>query len=487
MKKEYINSGRITYPSTSLNKLYIIALTVVAVLSIVGQVLIQHFLSKQSSDSYLLNVSGRQRMLSQRICKLSLQISKEKDRKHAFELDTALKVWKKFHDGLSLHNASIIAGNNSEAVTALFKNVNPYFFNIYSNAHVIIKSSYPVYNQSKIDSSLKIILDNERMYLIGMERVVLQYEYEAREKVIHLKQIEMLLLALTLCVLFLEGFYIFRPASIKIKSTMEELIDAKEKLKNINKVLESRIRDRTEELSEKNLELEVKNNELIMINKDLDTFVYTTSHDLKGPIINIEGLVKALDSEIPESKANTKELISMMYESLEKFKTVLHQLADTGKAKLDAQNGGSLVSFKEVLDEIKVSIHDVIVSSDAEIKENFSSAPTIKFSPKNLRSILYNLITNSIKYRSPERAPVIFISTEILDNYLLLKVSDNGLGIHKEDISKVFSIYKRIHTHIEGTGVGLSIVKSIIENNGGKIQLESEPGKGSIFTIYFKV
>ncbi len=128
----------------------------------------------------------------------------------------------------------------------------------------------------------------------------------------------------------------------------------------------------------------------------------------------------------------------------------------------------------------------MIKSSKAEIHVETDSHPVIKFSKKNLKSVIYNLLSNAIKYRSAERKPEIFISTEQQDGYLTLKIKDNGLGVEKDKQSKMFSMFKRFHDHVEGTGVGLYIVKKIVENAGGKIEVESEVNKGTTFTIFFK-
>jgi signal transduction histidine kinase len=103
-----------------------------------------------------------------------------------------------------------------------------------------------------------------------------------------------------------------------------------------------------------------------------------------------------------------------------------------------------------------------------------------------MRSVLYNLINNSIKYASPDRHPVIKITSQKTDKYDIISVTDNGLGLKPSDREKVFSIFKRVHLHVEGSGVGLFLVKRIIENGGGRVELESEEGVGSTFKLYFK-
>jgi signal transduction histidine kinase len=96
-------------------------------------------------------------------------------------------------------------------------------------------------------------------------------------------------------------------------------------------------------------------------------------------------------------------------------------------------------------------------------------------------------LSNAIKYKSFERDPEVLIKTERVEDYLLLIVKDNGLGMDLKKESKIFSMFKRLHDHVEGTGVGLYLVKRIIDNSGGKVEVESEVGIGSTFKIYFKI
>src|SRR5690606_12139833 len=126
-----------------------------------------------------------------------------------------------------------------------------------------------------------------------------------------------------------------------------------------------------------------------------------------------------------------------------------------------------------------------IKGSEAEIVPDFSKAPSINFSKKNLKSILQNLISNSVKFRSPYRKPKVMVDTEKTeDGYIVLRVRDNGLGIKEKDHDKLFSMYCRLNADIPGTGVGMAIVKRLVENAGGKIELESKIGEGSTFKVF---
>ena len=104
-----------------------------------------------------------------------------------------------------------------------------------------------------------------------------------------------------------------------------------------------------------------------------------------------------------------------------------------------------------------------------------------------VESILYNLISNAIKYRDPERSPHIAIKTTHENEFVCLAVMDNGLGIDlKKYKQNIFSLYKRFHLHVEGKGLGLYLVKTQIEALGGRVEVRSEPNEGTTFQIYFK-
>lgn len=238
-------------------------------------------------------------------------------------------------------------------------------------------------------------------------------------------------------------------------------------------------------------ELKSKNEELIKINADLDNFIYTASHDLKAPMSNIEGLLstmrESLQMEHEKLSEDTEFIIQLMEGSITRFKNTIQDLTEITKVQKIEEEDVKEINFKEVLEDVKFSIYNKITESKAAIETDFSKAATIKFSKKNLNSILYNLLGNAIKYQDKNRAPQIFIKTDIDSGYIVLTINDNGLGIGKENQSKMFTMFKRFHDHVEGTGIGLYIVKRIIDNAGGKIEVESELGTGTTFKVFFKI
>jgi signal transduction histidine kinase len=123
------------------------------------------------------------------------------------------------------------------------------------------------------------------------------------------------------------------------------------------------------------------------------------------------------------------------------------------------------VSVSQIIEEVTTDL-DKLMQDNEVILHKKIEVDQLSIAPKNLRSIIYNLLSNAIKYRSQERTPEITIETKMQDKYILIKVEDNGIGIAENNLPKVFTMFKRFHTHVEGTGIGLYIVKRIVENAG---------------------
>ncbi|WP_242918641.1 sensor histidine kinase [Pontibacter liquoris] len=236
--------------------------------------------------------------------------------------------------------------------------------------------------------------------------------------------------------------------------------------------------------------LEHKNNELQKINLDLDNFIYTASHDLRSPITNIEALISLLTEELQESaclNTHTDEIFQRILSSISRFKQTIDDLTEISRLQndLDESRTEEIINISEVYDEILADMDYPTRHKICFIQTDFQ-VHQLQFSRKNFRSILYNLISNAIKYQSPERDCILKIQTRLQEPYVLLCVNDNGLGITERQREQLFTMFKRFHDHVEGTGIGLYMVKRIIDNAGGKIKVESEDGKGTTFKIYLK-
>ena len=244
-----------------------------------------------------------------------------------------------------------------------------------------------------------------------------------------------------------------------------------------------------EKLTKTKEELSVKNDELLKINYDLDTFVYTASHDLKSPVLNIEGLVMALDEILAEDpqKKEVYKIIHLINNSIARFKNTILDLTEISKLQKNFSSLPEKINCREIIQEVIAGLQDQIVKAQAEITVDIVDFREFEFSKKNFQSIIYNLLSNAIKYCCADRKPKILVKIEPHENFVLLSVQDNGLGIQVSQMPKMFSMFGRLHDHVEGSGIGLYIVKRIMDNAGGNIELESEEGLGSTFKLYFKI
>lgn len=237
---------------------------------------------------------------------------------------------------------------------------------------------------------------------------------------------------------------------------------------------------------EKVLENELKNvnKEQERIILDHETFIYTASHDLQAPINNIDGLVRALK----ETKGDSELLLSLVERSIQRFRDKIKELSDIGREQEEARQRSDEVEFQEIYQDVLLDLENEVKRSGAEIVADFSKAPTVRITTRNLRSIIQNLLSNAVKYRDANREPQVKLeTTKTNDGFILLSVTDNGIGIAQEDKDKVFRMYERLQNDDNGTGVGMAIVKRMVNNMGGKIKLESQVGVGSVFQIYFPI
>ncbi|SMB97765.1 PAS/PAC sensor signal transduction histidine kinase [Hymenobacter roseosalivarius DSM 11622] len=233
-------------------------------------------------------------------------------------------------------------------------------------------------------------------------------------------------------------------------------------------------------------ELKQANEQLTRANVDLDNFIYTASHDLKAPISNIEGLLHALTQQLSptiQQAALVQPILDMIQGAVDRFKQTIDHLTDITKLQQEYTPTTEQVELTTVVEDVRLDLLPLIEETGAHLEIDVADCPAITFSAKNLRSVVYNLLSNALKYRHPDRVPHIRISCRCEASWLVLRVQDNGLdGVQQ---TKLFGMFRRLHTHVEGSGIGLYMVKKMVENVGGKIEVESQIGLGSTFFVSF--
>lgn len=219
-------------------------------------------------------------------------------------------------------------------------------------------------------------------------------------------------------------------------------------------------------------------------NKQLEDFAHIVSHNLRGPTGNLKILLQFYKEEkVAEKK---ERLIGMLEKTVINIDNTLNELLEVVSIKHDSNKEKEKLYFENVFQKIKQTFDGQIIETNAIVTSDFSKAPEIEYSSIYLESIMQNLLSNALKYCSPDRIPVIHFETNYTNNRLQLMVSDNGLGI---DLAlygnRLFGFHKTFHEHPEAKGVGLFITKVQVESLGGEITVESEVNKGTTFTIVF--
>lgn len=214
----------------------------------------------------------------------------------------------------------------------------------------------------------------------------------------------------------------------------------------------------------------------------LEDFCFILSHNLRSPITNLPVLVSMIQK--CDSFEKQKEIASKLTKPalvlLETFNELVESLHVRNDKNISFEDLNVQDCYNQVIDNLCIESIDL----EFEINYNFDQVPLIKYSKKYLESYLYNLISNSIRYRSPNRKLIINIKTEKINNSIYLSVSDNGLGLDmKRYGDKLFGLRKTFHENTESKGFGLFITKTQVEAMGGEIFAESEPDKGATFTI----
>jgi len=218
---------------------------------------------------------------------------------------------------------------------------------------------------------------------------------------------------------------------------------------------------------------------------DHETLLDTISHDIKTPLASLILAIELFKKVSLDKPDDFKELLRIVENSILKMKNIIYELTDARKHEHKYKAEEELLNIEHILEDVRLTMNDIIEESGAKIKTEINVSQ-IFFNRRKLRSIIYNLVNNAVKYKSPDRRPEIYIKSESEGNYIILSITDNGIGIEENKKEKIFSKYFRIENEISGSGIGLYLINEIVKNSGGKILVESTVREGSTFKIFFK-
>lgn len=262
--------------------------------------------------------------------------------------------------------------------------------------------------------------------------------------------------------------------------------EAEEKIRTINHRLEHIIEERTKELAELNRDLEKKvlerTAQLELVNKELESFSYSVSHDLRAPLRAINGYSKMIEEDYGRLlDEEGKRLLVTVQSSAHRMAMLIDDLlafSKIGKKEV-AKNEIDIKAFVESV------VNDINKSIDHHAEIIINTSGRVIGDQALLTQVLFNLISNGVKYSAKKEKPEIRITSEIKNDEVVFCISDNGAGFDMKYAPKLFGVFQRLHaiSEFEGTGVGLAIVKRIIEKHNGRIWAEAKIDEGA--TFYF--
>ncbi len=269
-----------------------------------------------------------------------------------------------------------------------------------------------------------------------------------------------------------------KKSSELLKGKNEEINRQNSELQKVNELILQ-----TNNLLEQNkLKIEEQNKALESSNEDLRNFASVASHDLKEPLRMIHSYTTLLERRYNDKLDESgKEFMHFVIDAVDRMKTLLDDLLDysrSGKQEMP----DTLVSVNDAMAIVGMNLQKQIEDHNGSLVIKEENLPEILAHKSQLMQLLQNLVSNGLKFRG-ERDPVVTVDCEKKNNQFVFSVKDNGIGISKNNLDKVFEMFRRLHTREEyaGTGIGLATCKKIVSNMGGDIWVESVEGEGSSF------
>ncbi len=408
---------------------------IISVILIVGnQLIIQWALNMKKQDSSIINLAGRQRMLSQKIelefYKLSMHHS------NILVLQKYFIEWKTAHKTILADSAEI---NKAFAVNGK-KDLGSKRLTELSDRIAFMENQINV--RWKFDStSLDLINDNQSHFLLSMDNVVQQLVIYSDKKLSNIITLEIILACMSTLIIFLEVRYIYYP-QIKLLKKSFDVINTK--------------------------------------NKELEEFNYITSHDLKEPLRTVSNYVQIIKEDFSDQlNEDIKRHLNTIDKATERMKRLIQSLLDLSRLGKDRK--ATLVDCKVLVNDVISDLSSLIEINKAQI--NVYTLPVLLAYETELRQLFQNLIANAVKFKKKDSSIIIKIGYINNKTTYEFYVADNGIGIEMKHFDRIFNMFQRLNKDkdFEGHGIGLANCKKIAEIHGGKLWVESEFGKGSTF------
>ena len=227
-------------------------------------------------------------------------------------------------------------------------------------------------------------------------------------------------------------------------------------------------------------------NEMEKLVTEHEILLDTVSHDIKNPLGNLVLAIDMFKNVSQHDEKEFKSLLKIVDNALTKMHKLIKELTEIRKGDHKYKPEEEPLHFEDILEDVRLTLSDNINVANAELtsKINISS---ITFSKRKLRTIVYNLVYNAIKFRDKKRKLKIDVTTHKQKDFMIITIKDNGIGMKEEKLATIFSKYARLKHTVDGSGIGLYLVKEIVSKAGGKVMVKSQLNKGTEFKVYLKI
>jgi two-component system sensor kinase FixL len=476
-------------PADSLSRQYRVALGLVAMLVVLNQVLVWPSLLRLSADAPVINLAGRQRMLSQKLAKTALALDREVGDKRPSrleELDQVLRDWSAAHEGLRYGNAAMpLPGKNSDAVIGAIDGLEPFFARMRDAADRLLRSpARSGSGQAETSQEITTILEAEPEYLKRMDHVVSLLEGEARRRAWQLAWTGWGLTCLIVAALGAIGGFIVRPAVKLIRGQVDELRRGRDEL-------EERVRERAKDLEragERQRAL-VERFSHVARTTTIGEMASGLAHELKQPLGAIanyaEGCLVELSGTspaIPEVKASLEKLVAATLRAGQIIERI-RDFVTRGELRREWFDPNRLVT------QVEEFLRDEAARYGVAIELLLApDLPKLEGDPVQVQQVLVNLVRNALEaiIATKPVPPKLVVQTRPTNcGEVEFAVTDDGEGIKPEQLDRVFDAY--FSTRAGGLGMGLPISRTIVEAHQGRLTVSSRPGVTTTFQFTLPV
>lgn len=417
--------------------IYLTSILITLSIIILNQIFIQYWLHQKREDAKIINVGGKQRMLSQKLINLSYDYRINAEKNVFDKINETFLEWTTSHQYLLESRGQIIGIDSKDSIFQQLILLKPYFE----------KSKERITSLKLLSNvEMKRFQDNQDAYLSKMDYIVKGLEEESNAKLNFVIWFELFFAFFSIIMVIYEIMFVFKKINNK--------------------------------LSKQNRALEESNSLL-------ENYAYLAAHDLRSPTQNIINFIQLLRNKLSDRISNQeKEFIDYISHSAQRLKEITEALLQFSTIKNEKVQI-KVVNPRPIIENIIRDLETPIKQNNAEIY--LKQLPEfIQVDPRLFGLAIQNLISNGVKFKKKGERSVIKISSRQQGGYTVFQIKDNGIGIDKASQNKIFKLFNRLNNESDylGTGIGLSICKKIIEKHRGKILVESSLGLGSTFSIY---